>query len=79
MSRLILFIALLFSTPAHAQLPCWPCDTWIWVLTLNGYTIEGLGDMTEEECENARLNFDDQTEAFANLKCESVAADREEF
>lgn len=80
MFRFILLIALLISSPAYAQLPCWPCDTWIWILTLNGYQIEGLGDMADEaECEAARAELDPQTEAFANLKCEKIEADREEF
>jgi hypothetical protein len=54
------------------------CTSTAFQLHINGYQVEGLGDMTEAECLDALLEFDASTPAFAKIQCVEVEIKREE-
>jgi hypothetical protein len=80
MARLILVVSFLtialLTSKAHAF--CGQCDTYIWVLRINGWDVEGLGDMNALQCENARELIEPQTPPFTAVECVEVYVERED-
>ena len=52
--------------------PCWHCTNSEWVVTLNGYTVNGTTSETEEECRELIKKLDPQTPPFSDLDCKKV-------
>lgn len=59
-------------------LVCATCNTSIWQLEIGGIPVEGLPEMTEEQCSAVAQYFDAQTPAFTQVECVEYPVERQD-